>query len=217
MNLNQSFGDWQNNIPKGKLDKTIDYVLTGQNINTIEPSRELLEYIRKETEGDSVSVLDFGCGVCRNVIFLSEMLPKSKIYGYDNDPMLNQGRQLSIQKYNKNIDDVTNVYLNSNWDWVKNQKFDFIYATLVFQHIPEATLEQYLTGIKNMTDTLLVSGRRFNDELNPNLNASNNDYPHNRKNTWQILENNGLKPYFCNKEYSIEGDPHGSFLCIYKI
>tara|TARA_B100002019_G_scaffold293521_1_gene321900 strand:+ start:10353 stop:11000 length:648 start_codon:yes stop_codon:yes gene_type:complete len=215
MNLNESFADWQNNIPKINLNTTIDYVLTGKNINSIEPSKELLNYIHKETEGDNLNILDFGCGVCRNVIFLSESLPKSNIYGYDNDPMLDRGRELTITKYNKNLDNIPNVHLSSNWNWVKQQKFDLIYATLVFQHIPEPILTQYLTDIKSMTNTLLVAGRRFNDEINANL--INNDYPYNQKNTWQILENNGLKPYFCNKEYSVDGDPHGDFLCLYKI
>jgi hypothetical protein len=60
-----------------------------------------------------------------------------------------------------------------------------------------------------MTHKLIVSGRRFNDDM------STGEY----KNTWQILENNDLFPRKCigtTKEYSKSGDPGEHFSCIYE-
>jgi hypothetical protein len=59
-----------------------------------------------------------------------------------------------------------------------------------------------------MTNKLIVSGRRFNDDM------VYGKY----KNTWQILENNGYYP--SNKDdikYSTDGDPEEHILCIYDI
>lgn len=209
MNISNSFGAWSNHIPNSDLNKTIDYVLTGYNIDTIKPSANLLSYINREKGDSGLTILDFGCGIGRNLIFLSQSLPTCKIYGYDNDNMLSQAKKFAIQKYDKNLDTTTNIALMSNWDTIKHYKFDFIYATLVFQHIVEDALSQYLIDIKSMTDTLLVESRRYNDDFESNTPI--------HKNTWKILEKNGLYPYFCTQEYAVDGDPEDHFLCIYKI
>lgn len=208
MDMSNSFGTWQNKIPHSNLNETIDYVLTGYNINTIPPSRHLLKYINQENKSNNTKLLDFGCGIGRNLIFLSESLPDCQIYGYDNEIMLRQAKKFVYQKYQKNIDDIENIHLFNNWNDIKQQKFDLIYATLVFQHIYEEPLSQYLRDIKAMTNVLLVESRRFNDDL---------DQKHQQnKNTWEIMEKNGFQPCFCSSNYSVNGNPEDHFVCIYK-
>jgi hypothetical protein len=59
-----------------------------------------------------------------------------------------------------------------------------------------------------MTHRLIVSGRRFNDDI------IDGKY----KNTWQILENNGF--YSSNAKeinYKIDGDPEEHITCIYDL
>ncbi len=62
----------------------------------------------------------------------------------------------------------------------------------------------YIDSIKKMTDLLIVSGRRLNDDDN--------------KNTWEILENNGLYPINAEEiNYQVNGDPHEHITCIYNL
>ena len=208
MDMSNSFGTWKNNIPHSNLNETIDYVLTGYDINTIPPSHHLLKYINQENKSNNTRLLDFGCGVGRNIIFLSNSLPDCQIYGYDNDIMLSQAKAFVRQKHQKDIENIENIHLLSNWTDVKKQKFDLIYTTLVFQHINEEPLSQYLKDIKGMTDTLLVESRRLNDDIDPTTQQ--------HKNTWQIMEKNGCKPYFCSNNYTVDGNPEDHFVCIYK-
>jgi len=81
----------------------------------------------------------------------------------------------------------------------------------VFQHIFEDDLSIYLTDLKKITDRLVVSGRRFNDDVEESK----------YKNTWEILEKNGWFPSECyrdnNLKYSSAGDINEHFLCVYDI
>ena len=84
-----------------------------------------------------------------------------------------------------NIDgEATKFYLFIK-DIIKNEKFDVIFALLVFQHIHEKDINLYLKDIAKMTKKLIVFGRRYNDEfLTDNnkktifktTNNENNDY-----------------------------------------
>ncbi len=59
-----------------------------------------------------------------------------------------------------------------------------------------------------MTNKLIVSGRRFNDDMAGDV----------YKNTWQILENNGYYPSNASDiKYSVEGDPEEHITCIYDL
>jgi hypothetical protein len=122
--------------------------------------------------------------------------------------MLKKAKEYSIKKFNKNIEDYPNIQLFSEWDTLKSFRFDCIYATIVFQHIHEKDLNNYLQNIKQMTNKLVVSGRRFNDDM------VDGKY----KNTWQILENNGFHPKNAREiNYKIDGDPKQHITCIYDI
>lgn len=197
--IKNSFGEWGSSIPTSSLNTTIDYVVTGKTIQDIEHDVTIVDHIKEPNR--KLRILDFGCGVGRNAIFLAENYQQWDMYGYDNPQMLKQTHNFCKQKYNKSIDDIKNLTLFDNWDLVKTQYFDYIYATLVFQHIKEDVLLTYLADIKNMTKNLLVFGRRFND--------------HSYKNTWQILEKAELYPI--NTSYQRDGDAHEHSWCIYQL
>ena len=131
----------------------------------------------------------------------------------DSEKMLERTSEYCHSKYNKNISDYPNVTFTSDWKYVKSQKFDYTYATLVLQHIFEEELNQYCQDFKNITKKLIVHGRRHNDDK---LNGL-------YKNTWKILENNGLFPISCTLQgniewkYSVYGDDlNEHFTCLYK-
>lgn len=197
--MKDSFGEWASFIPQSTLDTTIDYVVTGKTIKDVAPDISILEHIKEHDS--SLTILDFGCGIGRNAIFLATNYPKWRIFGYDNDKMLDQMKNFSQQKYNKSISDIQNLTIVDDWNIVKSKKFDYIYATLVFQHIKEDSLLTYLADIKIMTKNLLVFGRRYND--------------HSSNNTWAILEKAGLLPI--NISYQRDGGPHEHSWCIYQM
>jgi SAM-dependent methyltransferase len=203
--MNNSFNGWLH-IDQFNLNKVIDLVLTNGTPETINSDMWLTPMIGDKSE--SLSVLDFGCGVGRNIFDFSHNIPNWKFYGYDNPHMMNKANEYSKIRFNKQICDYPNLELISDWDILKTIKFDCIYATIVLQHIHEKDLNVYLQYIKQMTHRLVVSGRRFNDDI------IDGKY----KNTWQILENNGFYPSNAKEiNYKIDGDPEEHITCIYDI
>ena len=201
----KTFNSW-NDVKKLSLDDVVDLVLTNGTAETINSDMWLTPLIGDEFK--SLSILDFGCGVGRNIFDFSRNFPNWKFYGYDNPHMLDKANEYSKLKFNKTIYDYSNIELIRNWEQLKKIKFDCIYATLVFQHIHENDLNLYLQDIKRMTNKLIVSGRRFNDDM------VDDKY----KNTWEIFENNGYYPSNINDiKYSIEGDLEEHTLCIYDL
>lgn len=203
--MNNKFNGWYN-VNKYKLDKVIDLVITNGTAETINSDMWLTPLIGDESK--SLTILDFGCGVGRNIFDFSHNFPNWKFYGYDNPHMIDKANEYSKLKFNKTIYDYSNIELIRNWEQLKKIKFDCIYATLVFQHIHENDLNLYLQDIKRMTNKLIVSGRRFNDDMVGDV----------YKNTWQILENNGYYPSnISDIKYSIDGDPEEHTMCIYDL
>ena len=201
----KTFNSW-NDVKKLSLDDVVNLVLTNGTAETINSDMWLTPLIGDESK--SLSILDFGCGVGRNIFDFSRNFPNWKFYGYDNPHMLDKANEYSKLKFNKTIYDYSNIELIRNWEQLKKIKFDCIYATLVFQHIHENDLNLYLQDIKRMTNKLIVSGRRFNDDM------VDDKY----KNTWEIFENNGYYPSNINDiKYSIEGDLEEHTLCIYDL
>jgi SAM-dependent methyltransferase len=201
--MKNTFNGWFY-VDQYNLNKVVDLVLTNGTPETVQSDMWLIPFIGDKNK--SISVLDFGCGVGRNIFDFSHKFKNWKFYGYDNPNMLKKAKEYSIKKFNKNIEDYPNIQLFSEWDTLKSFRFDCIYATIVFQHIHEKDLNNYLQDIKQMTNKLVVSGRRFNDDMV--------DWKY--KNTWRILENNGFYPRNANQiNYNVDGDPNEHITCIY--
>lgn len=203
--MKDTFNGWLH-VGNFDLENVVDLVITDGTTNTINSDMWITPMIGDPN--DRLSLLDFGCGVGRNIFDFSHKFKNWKFHGYDNPNMLKKAKEYSIKKFNKNIEDYPNLQLFSEWDALKSVKFDCVYATIVFQHIYEKDLNIYLQDIKKMTNRLIVSGRRFNDD---SVNGKH-------KNTWQILENNGLYPSNDKQiNYKTDGDPDEHITCIYDI
>lgn len=203
--MKNTFNGWFY-VDQYNLNKVVDLVLTNGTPETVQSDMWLIPFIGDKNK--SISVLDFGCGVGRNIFDFSHNFPNWKFYGYDNPNMINKANEYSNIRFGKNIQQYSNLELFSDWDKLKAIKFDCIYATIVFQHINEKDLNNYLQDIKRMTRKLIVSGRRFNDDM------IDGKY----KNTWQILENNGFHPKNAKEiNYKIDGDPEEHITCIYDL
>lgn len=201
--MNESFNSWSK-VDTLSLESTVNLVLTNGTPLNIKCDDWLLKHIGSSNQPNTV--LDFGCGIGRNIFPFSDKMSNWKFFGYDNINMLNKAKEYALVKFQKNTEDFVNIEFIDKWELLRFKKFDCIYATIVFQHIREKDLNNYLQDIKQMTNRLVVSGRRFNDDV------VDGKY----KNTWQILENNGFYP-LNDKEinYKINGDPNEHITCIY--
>jgi len=199
-------------IENHNLNQLVDLIMYKYNAENVYSDEWLLNFFEKSDR--QLKVLDFGCGVGRNTFGLAEKTSDIDIIAYDNQKMLNRTDEYCYTKYNKKKTDYSNITFTSDWEYVKTQKFDYIYATLVLQHIFEEELNQYCQDFKKIAKTLIVHGRRQNDD------TFNGAY----KNTWKILENNGLFPVSCTLQgnclitYSAEGnDLEEHFTCVYNL
>lgn len=203
MNSTTFLNAWTNigNLP---IENTLNYILTNATIESVRPDTFIFDLI---SDGSThPQVLDFGCGIGRNTFGLSLYKPNLTIFGYDNFAMINKTNEYATRKYNRSASSFENVTFLSDWNIIKQMKFDCIFAAVVLQHITEKELYTYLSDFKNMTKKLIVSGRRFNDDQTF----------YGYKNTWEILEKNGYIPSKSLSPYSVDGDMDEHMTCIYE-
>ena len=138
-------GAWRD-INQFDLGRVSDLILTGRTPNEAKPDEWLYEWLKEDIDKPMI-ILDFGCGVGRNIFDFSQNFPNWKFYGYDNPHMANKANEYSKLRFGKRVCDYSNLELMSDWDLLKTIKFDCIYATIVFQHIHEKDLNLYLQDI----------------------------------------------------------------------
>jgi cyclopropane fatty-acyl-phospholipid synthase-like methyltransferase len=97
--------------------------------------------------------LDFGCGVGRNTLALSKRY--DKVIGFDLPNMIEL-----VPDENK----ASNITYSSEWAEVKEISFDTVLASLVFQHIHDDELHEYLKDLK--TNKLILHSRLWMDDTN---------------------------------------------------
>ena len=160
------------------LDSLVDMILTGRDSRTAMPE----DFIRRELSllPSGSAVLDFGCGVGRNLLFFATEMPWLQFVGYDSQAMLDRADEFCLARLGKPVSEVKNLQLMGDWGRVSSIRFSCIYATLVFQHISPDELRLYVESMKIMTPLLLVHGRRAND--------------YSPLSTWRLLESFGLFP-----------------------
>lgn len=198
-----SFHYWES-VGEMELNDIINIILTGHSLNTVYSDEWITQFFPKSFS----SLLDFGCGIGRNTFHYSMKYPAANIVGYDNDKMLKKTEEFYLSKYKTSRP--PNVLFDSHWSNVSSRKFDIIVSLLVFQHIFEEDLLNYISDLKQMTKFLIVSGRKFNDD--------------NKKNTWKIIESAGLIPHFfydtdvsCEVPYKLDYADDAHHLALYSI
>jgi 2-polyprenyl-3-methyl-5-hydroxy-6-metoxy-1,4-benzoquinol methylase len=202
--MKDTFNGWVS-VDSMDIDDTMNLILTGQKANEVKPDIWLYDNIGKQS--DTLTILDFGCGVGRNTFGMGMHSPTWQVTGYDNDSMLSKRAEFYDIHYTTSN---SNFKFISDWDFCKTQKFDVIFCCIVLQHIHENALIQYIKDFKNMTSKLIVFGRRFNDDVK-------------NRSTWTVLGENGLIPHSFYDlgvgkiQYEPEGDPNQHNLAIYDI
>jgi trans-aconitate methyltransferase len=178
--MSEPFGNFwdMQQIETGSLDTVANLICTGKSAVNMVPEFVAFPLFGKKAE--TRNVLDFGCGMGRNTFAISQYSNKWNVTGYDNPAMISRANEYCQLKYDRPREQFSNVAFESDWQVIKSQRYDAVFACLVFQHIHEKYLVEYLNDLRGMTKLLVVHGRQFNDD--------------NDKNTWKIMESCGYWP-----------------------
>jgi len=122
----------------------------------VELKVKLLRYYLKNLSNQSINILDYGCGIGRSAPFVTKYFPKSSFFGVDVS-------KKSIAMARKYYPNYTFNYLNNKGKLEKN-KFNIIFAAVVFHHIPPKERSKVLT---NIYDALKKEGYFVLFEHNP--------------------------------------------------
>jgi SAM-dependent methyltransferase len=98
------------------------------------------------------AVLDFGCGLGRNFSYLQSIA--RRVVGFDLPPMIARCRALAAPSADA---------LSSDWDEVRAQRFDLIFASLVLQHVPEDWCRRALDDFATMAPAAYLLARGQGD------------------------------------------------------
>lgn len=113
---------------------------------------------------EAISILDFGCGIGRNLIATVDRVPT--VHGYDFPNMVEMARTYLGEKFSKVH------FINPPAENLLGVKVEAIIATLVFQHIPEIELRYILPILQRcLTENgkLLLSSRGYIDGTAKNI------------------------------------------------
>lgn len=114
-----------------------------------------VDLIRKRINSPVYRLLEYGCGIGRNIPFLQEAFPSATIFGSDIS-----GASLEIARQeNINIE-----FLQENEHLEFTESFDLIFVAGVFHHIPVVQREQV---IRTLYNRLSPGGQLFIFEHNP--------------------------------------------------
>lgn len=124
-------------------------------------------WLKKIDTDEFKTILDFGCGVGRNLKVLGRK--RSKVYAYDTMNMIQMAKEYLTDAVHRRIEFIPAPITN-----LSGRNFDLVYASVTFQHIPEEELRAILSILRVCVNKeLLVFGRGFLDE--------------GRKNVWKII------------------------------
>lgn len=95
-------------------------------------------------------VLDFGCGLGRNVPYLRSIA--DEVVGFDLPPMIDRGRALGLP-----------ALLSSDWTDVCSRSYDLVVATLVLQHVEPDACRGYLEDFARLAPVTYLLTRVMSD------------------------------------------------------
>ena len=131
-------------------DNARELIITGHKVKGFGPTNGL-EHI-PSTVG---TLLDFGCGVGRNLAALA--VSGRQVWGYDLPNMI------KLAHRDPDILSSPHIWVSDNWDTVKGRRFDAIFCCLVLQHMHPEEIASKLADFAGMTDTIYLQTRAYID------------------------------------------------------
>lgn len=134
--------------------------LLKENTQFFSPNEEYfakykVEVVKNKTQNRIENILEYGCGIGRNMPFLSNAFPHAHILGSD----ISAASIEMAKKENPGIN-----FFCEGTDPLPNTKFDLIFIAGVFHHIPPKQRDEVL---KNLSNRLSSDGTVFIFEHNP--------------------------------------------------
>jgi trans-aconitate methyltransferase len=162
---------------------------------------KLLNELKKQVDLKGLKVLDYGCGLGRNLQYLKDTF--NSVLGYDLDEMIKKGRELDLP-----------VETTSDWNRVKSFSADLIFDCTVFQHMDINILIEKLISLSTISSYLYSHTRVYND--------TNRDFRNARKgiNLFSLIYSlNVFKPIACTIDYNdaLNKQDETHYSVIYKI
>lgn len=105
-------------------------------------------------------VVDFGCGIGRNIVYLNSKGCK-RIFGYDYERMLNLAIEYLDQE---NCNFIPVAYPNDNK--IPDSEIDIVFCSLALQHLSPEDLEyslKWFVRVLKETGNLIIYGRDTSD------------------------------------------------------
>lgn len=152
LSLQNPFGQHWNSLNK---DNVQEQILTGASKNGFIPAD-----LPAMFPPSSNAVLDFGCGIGRNVDSIRSFFNPAYVIGYDLPNMIDLMPLEVKASYDK---------LTSDFEFIESVKPRIIYASLCFQHIPTVLLMKYLNRMSEWNNMLYIVTRWYNDQDHDNI------------------------------------------------
>ena len=147
--------DWME-VADAETDEIRERILTGyKDGKPFTPYVPTLSLPRPLTH-----VLDFGCGLGRNFPYLTQIA--GSVTGFDLPPMIERCRKASPNAA---------VRLTSDWDSVKTEAFDLVFASLVLQHIDPAPMRAFVADFARLAPVTYLLTRTQSDFAEPVLDV----------------------------------------------
>ena len=88
------------------------------------------------------TILDFGCGAGRSLLYLEQAFPGARIAGYDvSAASIDIARKL-----------LPRARVTSDWACLENDRFDLVFAANVFHHIPPQERPEWMSRCARLLD-----------------------------------------------------------------
>jgi SAM-dependent methyltransferase len=140
--------DWLRVAETGSDDEIREWILTGTT-----SGKPFTPYVPTlALPADLTSVLDFGCGLGRNFPYLVSVA--RRVTGFDLRPMIARCRTRPT---------APSVTLSDDWDAVRREQFDLIFASLVLQHLDTPSIEARLADVARMAPLTYLLTRARSD------------------------------------------------------
>lgn len=102
-----------------------------------------LDIVKDKTCQLPKTILDFGCGIGESALYISKLFPNTEITGIDTSSVaIESCKKLNIKNSNFYNIDIT-------LQGTLNKKFDLIFSSCVFHHIPLINRQKVLENLLN--------------------------------------------------------------------